>query len=516
MLKRSHRDLDLPSLVPPQFIAASEAKRSKVSMADTTVRASDARGKPPYVGRPPENSRAAWDAALLNAYIVESEMPSGPTAGLGMGMGFEVVNPEPKWNGSWSSHGSYMRFLFGREEKTEDKTSNQSVTTDDGLSKEQYSSSEALLKNRRHPLKKKAKTMTDDVDIEDDDDLDDIIDDDDDDRTLSRRRLRNNEDDESDVSLIDADADDWITTDKAITVGAREFAERTKLRRGFFAKALKRQLEDLQEENSRLKKIATQVFDHRERRKVFADLGTESATCVAGDYVDEVTAKGSGSFYAAKTRPSSTFDIAKLLGGSSPSIVDDEATEAARRALDSVVETTNRVVREVDRRDLTLVKVVQQAQRAFVITNPALPDNPIVWSSDEFSKLTGYERHEICGRNCRFLQGPLTNPKSVFAVRKAIDESHEASVILLNYRKDGSTFWNRFFIAPLRDSKGKVVFYVGVQTDVTSTVARSLKIGAEPVLDDTDAVGTSLRDAANTLIHGSSYAAGGTTNKNHH
>ena len=124
------------------------------------------------------------------------------------------------------------------------------------------------------------------------------------------------------------------------------------------------------------------------------------------------------------------------------------------------------------RRDLSMIKVIQDAQKAFVVTNPELPDNPIVWTSEAFLHMTGYDRDDVIGRNCRFLQGPRTDPRQVSIIREAVYKEHEASVTILNYRKDGTTFWNRFFVAPLRDAEGKVTFFVGVQTDVSAAFAR--------------------------------------------
>ena len=87
-------------------------------------------------------------------------------------------------------------------------------------------------------------------------------------------------------------------------------------------------------------------------------------------------------------------------------------------------------------------------QKAFVVSNPNLPDNPIVWTSEAFLSMTGYDRDQVIGRNCRFLQGPRTDPKQVAIIREAVTREHEASVTILNYRKDGTTFWNRFSSEP--------------------------------------------------------------------
>ena len=90
---------------------------------------------------------------------------------------------------------------------------------------------------------------------------------------------------------------------------------------------------------------------------------------------------------------------------------------------------------------------------SFVITDPSFLDNPIVYASEGFCYLTGYNKEEIENRNCRFLQGPETDSKDVAKIRAAINEGCEASVELLNYKKDGSTFINQFFLCPLHVNK---------------------------------------------------------------
>ncbi|CAN0326274.1 unnamed protein product, partial [Ectocarpus sp. 12 AP-2014] len=103
------------------------------------------------------------------------------------------------------------------------------------------------------------------------------------------------------------------------------------------------------------------------------------------------------------------------------------------------------------------------AQQNFVVTEPSLADNPIVFASDGFFKLTGYTSKEVIGRNCRLLQGPDTDRKSVATLRQAIANGEDVSVCLLNYRADGTTFWNQFFVAALRDDQHRIVNYVGAQ-----------------------------------------------------
>lgn len=102
-----------------------------------------------------------------------------------------------------------------------------------------------------------------------------------------------------------------------------------------------------------------------------------------------------------------------------------------------------------------------------LITDPGLPDNPIIYANDAFSRLTGYPPHEILGRNCRFLQGDDCDQPDIARVRQAVASGTPVHAVLRNYRKDGTLFWNELFIAPVRDEAGRVTQFVGVQQDVT-------------------------------------------------
>jgi PAS domain S-box-containing protein len=101
-----------------------------------------------------------------------------------------------------------------------------------------------------------------------------------------------------------------------------------------------------------------------------------------------------------------------------------------------------------------------------IITDPRLPDNPIVFANDAFAALTGYTREETLGRNCRFLQGPGTNAEDVDKIRRAVANKQSIEIDLLNYRKDGSLFWNRLLVSPVFD-EADVTYFVASQYDVT-------------------------------------------------
>jgi len=116
------------------------------------------------------------------------------------------------------------------------------------------------------------------------------------------------------------------------------------------------------------------------------------------------------------------------------------------------------------------VAVVQTSHTPTLLTNPNLPDNPIIFANDAFLRLTGYGRDEILGRNCRFLRGPETDAEATNSIRNAIDEVRPVSTKLLNYRKDGRPFWNQLHISPIFDEVGVLAYYVGYQHDITEQV----------------------------------------------
>nr|AML76342.1 putative LOV domain-containing protein [Chloromonas rosae] len=117
---------------------------------------------------------------------------------------------------------------------------------------------------------------------------------------------------------------------------------------------------------------------------------------------------------------------------------------------------------------LDLATTVERIQQNFCISDPTLPDCPIVFASDAFLELTGYSREDVLGRNCRFLQGPDTDQTTVEQIRSAIKAGAELTVRILNYTKAGKPFWNMFTLAPMRDDAGVTRFFVGVQVDVTA------------------------------------------------
>lgn len=122
---------------------------------------------------------------------------------------------------------------------------------------------------------------------------------------------------------------------------------------------------------------------------------------------------------------------------------------------------------------------MRATRMAMLITDPRKDDNPIVYCNDAFLKLTGYERSEVVGQNCRFLQGPKTDPAAVDEIRQAVEDRVDISVDLLNYRKDGTSFWNALYISPVIDEDGELQFFFASQLDVTDRKDSEERIKAD-------------------------------------
>ncbi|WP_148616389.1 SpoIIE family protein phosphatase [Nocardioides rubriscoriae] len=112
---------------------------------------------------------------------------------------------------------------------------------------------------------------------------------------------------------------------------------------------------------------------------------------------------------------------------------------------------------------------------SFTVADALDPEQPLVWINPAFTASTGYEFDEAVGRNCRFLQGEDTDEFGPRRMREAIAQGVSTSVTLLNYRKDGTPFWNQVDLSPVRDLEGRIAHYVGIQTDVTLRVESELR-----------------------------------------
>ncbi len=129
--------------------------------------------------------------------------------------------------------------------------------------------------------------------------------------------------------------------------------------------------------------------------------------------------------------------------------------------------------------DDPFVAAIHSARMPVILTDPRQDDNPIVYVNDAFCRMTGYSREESVGRNCRFLQGPGTDPVAVEELRQAIEREREISIELLNYRKDGRTFRNAIHVSPVSAADGELQFFFSTQVDM-SGMRRTAGGAAEP------------------------------------
>ena len=137
---------------------------------------------------------------------------------------------------------------------------------------------------------------------------------------------------------------------------------------------------------------------------------------------------------------------------------------------------------------------VQMSRMPMCLTDPHLPDNPMVFCNQAFEQLTGYSQGELLGHNCRMLQGPDTDTATVQRIRESLAAQRDVHEELYNYRKDGTGYWNALYISPVLDQTGALIYYFGSQIDVTS------RREAEVVLQQSQRMET-LGSMASSLAH---------------
>lgn len=130
-----------------------------------------------------------------------------------------------------------------------------------------------------------------------------------------------------------------------------------------------------------------------------------------------------------------------------------------------------------------LERAITSARNGVLITDANQPDNPIVYVNPAFERITGYSGEEVLGKNCRFLQGTDRDQPALDEVRAAIREGRECRVDVRNYRKDGTLFWQELSISPVRDERGNVTHFVGIQDDVTERKLAEARLAHEALHD---------------------------------
>ena len=214
----------------------------------------------------------------------------------------------------------------------------------------------------------------------------------------------------------------------------RILARRTRLRKKFFFESLQKDVADLQRENAALKSIVRSRLKPDDARVILNQCNANEKLPSAihangpdGAGIPQMGDMGMGGFANGTTSSASDPSVKKL-----------------------------------DKEDFSLIQSIQNSQQCFIITDPSLHDNPIVYASDDFLSLTGYSQEEVLGRNCRFLQGTETCREKVSRIRKAVELGEDINVTFVNYTSDGKPFWNSLFIAALRDADNNIVNFIGV------------------------------------------------------
>ena len=137
-----------------------------------------------------------------------------------------------------------------------------------------------------------------------------------------------------------------------------------------------------------------------------------------------------------------------------------------------------------------LQAAMMHSTAAMVLSDPSLPDCPMIAVNAAFTSITGYAAEQAVGRNCRFLQGPRTDPGSTRRIRACLDAGQGCIDWLVNYRQDGEEFYNLLFISPVRDEAGTLRYFFGNQLDITFGVPTWLKevsLGQAHVVPDLEA-----------------------------
>jgi PAS domain S-box-containing protein len=148
---------------------------------------------------------------------------------------------------------------------------------------------------------------------------------------------------------------------------------------------------------------------------------------------------------------------------------------------------------------------IRSSRMAMILTDPKQADNPIIYVNKAFLNLTGYTQEEVIGRNCRFLQGEKTDLTATRKIGNAIQKSEDIAIDILNYRKDGTEFWNSLYISPVMDEDGVAQYYFASQFDATERKkheidALNLKTLEKLVQERTQELETAL-ERSKLLVH---------------
>ena len=193
---------------------------------------------------------------------------------------------------------------------------------------------------------------------------------------------------------------------------------------------------------------------------------------------------GRSAFEVYRREPDVLANLERVLSGESFSCVVGVAGTAFRCRYDPLRGAAGRVIgavglaaevgelRRASEEPRLKERAIAASSEGVVVTDPNGPDNPIVYVNPAFERMTGYASEEVLGRNCRFLQGDDRDQPALDGLRAALREGRGCRVVLSNYKKDGTPFWNELSVSPVLGGGGALANFVGVQKDVTERVRR--------------------------------------------
>ncbi|MFK7824826.1 MAG: PAS domain-containing protein [Oligoflexales bacterium] len=146
-----------------------------------------------------------------------------------------------------------------------------------------------------------------------------------------------------------------------------------------------------------------------------------------------------------------------------------------------------------------IIAAIEAHDSGITIVDYNVPDMPLIFVNEGFCSFTGYSREEIIGKNCRFLQGPLTDQDTVQKIKKALEQGKKFCGELLNYRKDGTTFWNNLRLSLVNNSHGVISHFVGIQTDISDV--KKIQIEKDDLLKNLQATKHSLLSFGKDIAH---------------
>ncbi len=148
-----------------------------------------------------------------------------------------------------------------------------------------------------------------------------------------------------------------------------------------------------------------------------------------------------------------------------------------------------------------LEQAIASSGSGIVIADMLKPGQPIIYCNSAFEKITGYSSHEVLGQNCKFLQGPDTDPVAIEKIRNSIRSAQHCRVILRNYRKDGIPFWNELTLSPVINEVGILTHFIGIQSDITQKMLdQEREKQAQAELQRRDRILAGITEVSNHLL----------------